>query len=225
MSKHREKFTQPLTGRFLGWGDDCNPHRYIKIATVSGDKVAKVAKSLRPSIQDWEPGIWLTMLAKKQVNLTTGETSIKVKYLLTPPSMSGTRTLVDNPTPMQVAEPIEPIQIRVCQGSSCRRRGSEGICRTMQAYIDRHDLTDRVELKPVKCLHQCKAAPHAIITHPVGGSQPQKTHYRQLQHYQIKAILTQHLPIESPANPIGYNLVRKISNYLQRQIASPSTAL
>ena len=209
----------------MGWGDDCKPHRYIKIATTSGEQVAKVAKSLRPSIQDWKPGIWLTMLAKKQVDFATGETSIKVKYLLTPPAANKARTLSNNSIPRQVAEPIETVEIRVCQGSSCRHRGSERICRTMQAYIDRHDLTDRVELKPVKCLHQCKAAPHAIITHPVGGNQPQKTHYRQLQHYQVKAILTQHFPIESPAHPIGYNLIRKIGSYLHQQISSTSTAL
>ncbi len=225
MSKHLEKFTQPLTGQFLGWGDDCNPHRYIKIATTSGERVAKIAKSLRPSIQDWEPGIWLTMLAKKQVNLETGKTSIKVKYLLTAPAVNETRTLLNNSIPKQIAGLIETVQIRVCQGSSCRRKGSEGICRTMQAYIDRHDLTDQVELKPVKCLHQCKAAPHAIITHPVGGTKPEKTHYRQLHNYQVKAILTQHLPIDSPAHPIGYNLIEKIGVYLQSQINFTSTAL
>ena len=54
----QHKLIKPLTGHFLGWGDDSTPHRYIKIATISGEQIVKVAKSLRPQIQDWQPGMW-----------------------------------------------------------------------------------------------------------------------------------------------------------------------
>ena len=233
MSKHQQKLIQPLTGEFLGWGDNRIPHRYIKLATTNGQQVVKVAKSLRSQIQDWQPGVWLTLLGQQRVNLTTGETKIKVKQLLTPPRVINS---IDNSlNPLPPLETIEhqqlehrlivPTQIRVCQGSSCRRKGSEGICTAMQTYFDRHDLTDRVEIKTVKCLHQCKTAPHAIFTHPDGGIQPEKTHYRQLQHYQVKAILMQHFPLTTSAESIGYNLIGRISTYLRQQIRSASTAL
>ncbi len=231
MSKHHQKLTRSLTGQFLGWGDDRTPHRAIKLATASGLQTAKVAKSLRSQIQDWQPGISLHLLTKQRINLTTGETSIKVKQLLTLPSID-----IDSHLPAVAAENAFPVidtpielpttteivtpsaEILVCQGSSCRRRGSEGICRSMQAYLEQHDLTDRVEIKPVKCLHQCKAAPHAIFTSSTETGVPAKTHYRQLQNYQLKAILAKHFPIGLVTTPDGTNLIEQISNYLQQCI-------
>jgi hypothetical protein len=231
MSKHHQKLTRSLTGQFLGWGDDRTPHRSIKLATASGLQTVKVAKSLRAQIQNWQPGISLHLLTKQRVNLTTGETSIKVKQLLTLPSIDfdlhssevaaeNAFPVIDTPIELpDLTEIVAPIaEILVCQGSSCRRRGSEGICRSMQAYLAQHDLTDRVEIKPVKCLHQCKAAPHAIFTGSTAAGVPDRTHYRQLQHYQLTAILAKHFPLGLVATPGGTNLIEQISNYLQKCI-------
>ena len=86
MSNHQRKLTRSLTGHFLGWGDDLTPHRYIRLATPNGEQLLKIAKSLRPQIQDWQPGIWLTLLSQERIG-STGEIEIKVKQLLTPPQM------------------------------------------------------------------------------------------------------------------------------------------
>jgi hypothetical protein len=139
MSKHHQKLTRSLLGRFLGWGDDRTPHRSIKIATASGLQTVKVAKSLRSQIQDWQPGISLHLLTKQRINLTTGETSIKVKQLLTLPAIDidlhSPEVVTENAllvidTPIELPTPTEIVapnaEILVCQGSSCRRRGSEG---------------------------------------------------------------------------------------------------
>jgi (2Fe-2S) ferredoxin len=239
MSKQQQKI-RPLVGHFLGWGDDRTPHRYIKVANAQGQQVLKVAKSLRSQIQDWQPGVWLALLTQEQVNPTTGETKIKVKRLLTPPRGSVVDNLLNRlPSQVKIEQPTDTdsnpsptigtketqSQIRVCQGSSCRRRGSAEICQSMQAYLDRCDLKDQVEIKPVKCLHQCKSAPHAIVTSPTGAILPGKTHYRQIQYYQIKAILDRHFPTASPITPINYNLVRKISDYLYPRIISTPSIL
>jgi (2Fe-2S) ferredoxin len=230
MSKYQKNPIQSLTGEFVGWGDDRTPHRQIKLATATGTQVLKVSKSLRPQIQDWQPGIWLTLLGEKRVNLATGETKIKVKQALVLPRIQP----IENSPPALPSEPIEqlpiindsppPTQIRVCQGSSCRRRGSEGICQIMQTYLDRHDLTDRVKIEPVKCLHQCKAAPHAIVIQPNGKS-PEKTHYRQLQPHQVEKIIDRHFSVISLAKPNENELITKIGNYLQQQIESMTTAI
>jgi hypothetical protein len=221
MGKYKQKIVRSLTGEFLG----CVEDRYIKLATASGEQTVKVAKSLRSQVYNWQPGMRLSFLCQEQIDLLTGKRKIKVKQLLTPPlfdraspesqpalaSVSSTAHELSSPTA------IAPTEIRVCQGSSCRRRGSAGICQAMQAYIDRHDLADRVELKTVKCLHQCKAAPHAIFTSSDAGS-PQKKHYRQLQHHQITAILTKHFPVTLAATAIGVNFLELISNYLKERI-------
>jgi (2Fe-2S) ferredoxin len=230
MSKYQKTSIQPLTGEFVGWGDDRIPHHYIRLATSNGEQVLKVAKNLRSQLQDWQPGIWLTVLGQERINPATGETKIKVKQVLVLPPVQP----IDHSPPALSSEPAEqlpvindpppPTQIRVCQGSSCRRRGSEAICKAMETYLDRHELTDRVEIKPVKCLHQCKAAPHAIIVEPGIEDRLKKTHYRQLQTYQIQAILAQHFPIPSRVKPIEDNLLDKISRYLQHQIELPRSS-
>jgi (2Fe-2S) ferredoxin len=229
MSKYHKSRIQPLIGEFIGWGDDRIPHRYIKLATASGERVAKVAKSLRPQIQDWQPGIWVTLLGHERVAPATGEKKIKVEHVLVLPR---TKAIENSPQALSL-EPVEqlpivndsppPTQIRVCQGSSCRRRGIEGICQIMQTYLDRHDLADRVKIEPVKCLHQCKAAPHAIVIQPNGKS-PDKTHYRQLQPHQVEKIIDRHFAITPPVKPNENELITKIGDYLQ-QLGSMTTAI
>lgn len=201
MSKHYQKLIKPLVGQFLGWGDDRTPHRYLKIATVRGEERVKVAKLLRPHIQDWQPGIWLTLLSQEKICKVTGERKLKVKQLLMP---DRSNSLLGNAPSLQASvernlattEPVASTKIQVCQGSSCRRRGSGQICQAMQAYIESHHLTDRVKIQSVKCLHQCKAAPQAIVTSPASEVLPGKTHYRQIQPERVAAILAKHFPID-----------------------------
>jgi (2Fe-2S) ferredoxin len=239
MSKQQHKLIRPLTGYFLGWGDDRPPHRYIKLATANGEQLVKVAKSLRPHIQDWQPGIWLILLGWERTCRTTGEKKIKAKQLLTSPQFNPPNNLPTRSSSPQTIDDSSltsnlaaPIKIQICQGSSCRRAGSDKICQLMQTYLvdktspleHRHDVTARVEIETVKCLHQCKAAPHAIVTSPAGARLPGKTHYRQIQPSQVPAILARHLPIASPSESIGTNLIKKIAAYLQQHpIATVTT--
>ena len=229
MSNQQRKLTRSLAGHFLGWGDERTPHRYIRLATPNGEQLLKIAKSLRPQIQDWQPGIWLTLLSQERIG-STGEIEIKVKQLLTPPQMeSPLENGFAAPVPPTIDRysvansPVLTTKIQVCQGSSCRRRGSEGICHAMQTYLDRHDLTERVEIETVKCLHQCKAAPHAIVINPAGAILPGKTHYRQIQPTQVSTLLAKHFPIDAQPEPIGSNFIEKIGDYLQHQVSTAVT--
>jgi (2Fe-2S) ferredoxin len=227
MSNRQEKLIRPLTGSFLGWGDDRTPHRYIKFATANGEHLIKVARNLRPQIQDWQPGIWLALLTQERICRSTGETKIKVKQLLTLPYIAPANNLPSgSPSQSKIDDsPVQPTKIQVCQGSTCRRRGSDKICKSMQVYLDRHDLSTQLQIESVKCLHQCKAAPHAIVTSPAGAILPGKTHYRQVQSSQMQAILAKHFPIVSPPKPIGSNLIAKIGAYLQQHQISTSIPL
>jgi NADH:ubiquinone oxidoreductase subunit E len=219
----QHKLIKPLTGHFLGWGDDSTPHRYIKLATNNGEQTVKVAKSLRPQIQDWQPGMWLTLLSQESTSLVTGETKIKIKQLLNSPCRIGSAFL---PTEdIQVKKPVEPTKIRVCQGSSCRRQGAEKICLSMQAYLKNNNLTEKIEIETVKCLHQCKAAPHAIISSSSDAILPGKTHYRQLQPGQVPVMLAKHFPMAIPTKQTSSSLIETIGNYLSQQRVSISNNL
>jgi (2Fe-2S) ferredoxin len=229
--QHQQKRIRPLRGHFLGWEDDCTPHRYMKLATSNGEQRIKIAKSLRPHIQDWQRGVYLTLLAQETINRDTGEQKIKVKQLLNLPSINLLElNLVKDISPQliddrSVITPIVSTKIQVCHGSSCRRRGSDKICQAMQSHLDQHNLTAQVKIEPVKCLHQCKAAPHAIIASPASAMVPGKTHYRQVQSSQVLAILAKHLPIVLPSEPTTANLIEKIAAYLQQHQISTTTTL
>lgn len=224
MSRHH-KHLHPLTGQFLGWGDDRTPHRYIRLATANSEHRVKVAKSLRAQIQEWQPGIWLTLTIQERISRTTGERKIKIKQVL---SLHTANAPSDSPpvlAPIDLATVVErpiPTKIQVCGGSSCRRRGSESICQSMQAYLDRSNPTAQVQIETVKCLHQCKAAPHAIVTSPTAATVPGKTHYRQIQPSQVPALLAKHFPMIAPSAPVETNLIAKISAYLQQHQILPS---
>jgi (2Fe-2S) ferredoxin len=208
MSKKPKKVIRALTGRFVGWGDDILPHRYIKLATIHGEQVIKVAKSIRHQIQDWQPGNWLTLMCQERTDGDTGDRYLKVKQLL--PITSA----VADSSAIVSARNLSSTKIQICQGSSCRRKGSDRICRSIQAYLVDNNLTDRVEIEPIKCLHQCKAAPQAIFVSSEGATLPGKMHYRQLQADRLPTILAKHFPILSIPKPLVASIIDKIDNYL-----------
>ncbi len=194
MSKDRQKYIRPLTAQFLGWGDSLTPHRYIRVATANGELAIKVSKKLRAQIQDLQPGVWLAMMSQERMDMATGEIKVKVKQLLKLPDTNIPASSSSSSVEL-VTSAKNPAQIRVCQGSSCRRRGSEQICQMMQSYLNQTDLTAQVEIKAVKCLHQCKDAPH-IIT-PDLSEVPRK-HYRRVRSIDVDSIMMDSLPTLSP---------------------------
>jgi NADH:ubiquinone oxidoreductase subunit E len=221
VGKQQQKCVRQLTGHFLGWGDTGVPHRYIRVATANGELLIKVGKQLRPQIQDWEPGIWLAMMSQERIDMVTGEIKIKVKQLLTLPTMATLEPRLRNS--VEVAEPSKVLaRIQVCQGSSCRRRGSEKICQMMQSYLDRYslgdatrtNLTDRVEITPVKCLHQCKDAPH-IMTRTSAGA---KKYHHHVKPREVKGIMMDLLPSSRPLESIDPISIRPIINNFVEQI-------
>jgi (2Fe-2S) ferredoxin len=217
MSKHHHKHIRSLAGHFLGWGDDLAPHKYIKLATIEGDRLVKVAKGLRSQIQDWQPGICLMLLIQD-----TGNQKIQVKQLLAPPAIDSVCTLPVNLAASKLIDPAPAAlaKIQVCQGSSCRKHDSESICQSMQAYLSQNDLTNRVEIETVKCLHHCKAAPHAIVVSPATAILPGKTHYHKVQPKQVATMLSKHFPLPAPSIPIEADLISKIGNYFHQQSIS-----
>jgi NADH:ubiquinone oxidoreductase subunit E len=194
MSKDQQKYIRPLTGHFLGWGDSCIPHRYMRVATANGELSIKVSKQLRAQVQDLQPGVWLAMMSEEQMDMATGEIKIKVRQLLKLPD---TNTLeYGSSASIELVSPVKnPAQIRVCQGSSCRRKGSEKLCQMMQSYLDRMSLTAQVEIKPVKCLHQCKDSPHIITP---DFSEVKRTHHSQVRSIDIDSIMMTSFPSSCP---------------------------
>jgi (2Fe-2S) ferredoxin len=194
MSKDQQKYIRPLTGSFLGWDDSRTPHRYLRVATANGELTIKASKRLRPQIQDLQPGVWLAMMIRERMDMATGEIKIKIKQLLKLPETNTPESC--SSSFVELAAPVKNLaQIRICQGSSCRRRGSEQIYQMMQSYLNRTDLTGQVEIKTVKCLHQCKDAPHIITT---DLSELSRKHYHRVRSIDVNSIMMNSLPRSCP---------------------------
>jgi NADH:ubiquinone oxidoreductase subunit E len=128
------------------------------------------------------------------MDMATGELKIKVKQLLKLPDTNTPEYC--SSSSVELIEPAgNPVQIRVCQGSSCRRKGSGQLCEMMQSYLGRTNLTAQVEIKPVKCLHQCKDAPHIITP---DFYEVKRTHHRQVRSIDVDSIMMANFPISCP---------------------------
>jgi hypothetical protein len=211
MGNHHHISSLAIEGRFIGWADDRYPHRRLKIHTDRGEQVMKIVKSLRLEIQDWQPGIWVSLWCKQRVNIVKGKTKIKIERLLDPSNRSFSQTTLDLSPPVHT--------IRVCQGSACRKQGSKGICEAIASYLEEHDLADRVQIRPVKCLHQCKTAPHVIFPPASvegkiegGISHQHGIHYPHFKTAQIAKIMGHHFPHLCASGVIGEDLLDRLSH-------------
>lgn len=55
------------------------------------------------------------------------------------------------------------VSISVCVGSACHIKGSYNVLNTLQQLIEEYMLSDKVELKAVFCLGQCRESVSVMI--------------------------------------------------------------
>lgn len=79
---------------------------------------------------------------------------------------------------------IDPVTISLCMGSSCFARGNRQVLQKIEQFIDRHQLSEQVQLKGHLCNNECGKGPHLII-----GQQ----HYEGVKPEQIDSICREHL--------------------------------
>lgn len=50
---------------------------------------------------------------------------------------------------------IKPMEVEICVGSSCHLKGSYGVVKAMENYIESNNLSDEIKLKGSFCLGHC----------------------------------------------------------------------
>ncbi|MGK7913349.1 MAG: (2Fe-2S) ferredoxin domain-containing protein [Synechococcus sp.] len=78
----------------------------------------------------------------------------------------------------------KPACIRVCQKSSCRKRGGDAVWSALETAIDEQELGDRVKLKAMGCIDKCKAGPNVIM--------PGKMRYSRVKAKSVPGLLEEH---------------------------------
>ncbi|MGF1600434.1 MAG: (2Fe-2S) ferredoxin domain-containing protein [Thermosynechococcaceae cyanobacterium] len=176
MSKHRVKVPFNISGRFLTYKvSGAFKIKGIYLATAQGELYIKLPKSLRyTSMQILESGAWVCV--KGYQNIKHGKRKLK--------ALTVVRTSPCTDEEM-MSKKCSASQIKVCQKSGCRKRGSKEICKALTKGLKKTGLKKDVMLQDIGCMGKCKSGPNLFVL-------PDKTRYTHVRPKQVAGIIQQH---------------------------------
>ncbi|MEM8721143.1 MAG: (2Fe-2S) ferredoxin domain-containing protein [Cyanobacteria bacterium P01_G01_bin.39] len=151
--------------------------KHLDLSTAEGDYSIEVAKSLTTlPIKELQPGCRLKIAGMKKYEIHQDQLKYKAYSieLITPAHPVAPTTKASKST----------AQILVCQGSSCRKQGSNA-CRLLRSELNAQGVGDQVDIKITGCLKQCKQAPNLIVM-------PGRNRYSRVRSAQIPNIVKRH---------------------------------
>ncbi|BDM81613.1 (2Fe-2S) ferredoxin domain-containing protein [Acaryochloris marina] len=185
MGKHTKKSDFTLSGRFLTYvlSKGCNV-KGIRLSTSRGEQYIRLSKALRPACAEiLQPGTWIQIQGCQKVNTKTGKVKLKAKSIM--PALPGSSSNDDiGPSPHAVGN-VQKGKIRICQKSSCRKRGSRQVLTALNTALQTSGRDKEIQLQPMGCVGKCKAGPNLVVL-------PDKTRYTRVKPKNITHILQQH---------------------------------
>ncbi|NJK41343.1 MAG: (2Fe-2S) ferredoxin domain-containing protein [Acaryochloridaceae cyanobacterium SU_2_1] len=194
MSKDTRRTNFTLTGQFIAYvlADNCEI-KGIRLTTTEGERYIKLSKVLRPiSAQILQPGSWIQVQGSQKIALKTGKAKFKAHSIIA--ALPDSAGFTDLPVAPAASAPLPPPQdlalkqvgkIRICQKSSCRKRGSQRVLSVLNSAIRDAGLDQEIELSEMGCVGKCKAGPNLIVL-------PDKTRYTKVKPQNIPKILEHH---------------------------------
>ncbi len=165
-----------ISGRFLTYKvTGTFKIKGIHLATAQGEVYIKLPKSLRyTSMQTLESGVWVCVIGHQKVK--NGKRKLKALSIA-----------LASPCTDEEAMPkkCSASQIKVCQKSGCRKRGSKAICKALNKSLKKTGLQKKVSLKDIGCMGKCKSGPNILVV-------PDKTRYTHVRPKQVSGIIQQH---------------------------------
>ncbi|MDJ0618622.1 MAG: (2Fe-2S) ferredoxin domain-containing protein [Calothrix sp. MO_192.B10] len=154
-----------IEGKFLGFlQEKREKNRYLQLQIESGNVEIKLPKNLRPVVSEsLIPGEEIRVLGISKLHSQTGK--IKLKAQQVSPISEGENQKKLAPT---------KAKILVCQKSSCRKRGGQGLLSEIEKTLCDRGLEELVEIKRTGCLKHCNSAPNCVFQ--VGKKQYRKMH-------------------------------------------------
>lgn len=185
---------EPLVSQFTITGklenlvtksDDCI--KSLQLVTEQDEYSIKVAKQLRKSLNaKLQPGCLLKVTGMRKNEIHKGEVNYKAYgiELLSKPVVEIIPQSLDT-----VAATKPKAKVLFCQKATCWKQGGKAACQLLKAELQSRGIEDRVEIKTVGCLKQCKKAPNMVIM-------PDKAHYSWVQPKQISSLIEKHLLVD-----------------------------
>jgi hypothetical protein len=155
MGHEKYKTSVIVIGRFVGYDlKDGYKVKRIKLLTPNGIQSVKLSKEARASlfrITSESPlnlGAALTIQAEKKFD--DGEMVLKARQI----DLAMTDGLEGASLPIENL--IQPVQIRVCDRGTCRKRGSQAVYSAVCQTIQDQGLSEQVSVQKTGCLDACK---------------------------------------------------------------------
>ena len=210
MSKSVQKSRFAIAGRFVRFAveDGFKIKGFYLTAAGVGEVYIKVPKRLRYYCADLlVPGAFLQVRGQKKVDLKRERFKLKAEEILSATAVyeraSGQQlatgnlnfdaeaaiaiastTVTPTATPPTATPQSKPQCIRICQKSSCRKRGGAALWQALEAGLKEAGLSDRVTLKATGCMGKCKAGPNLIM--------PGKMRYGRIPVEAVPGLLEEH---------------------------------
>lgn len=184
-SKRRQVSEFSFEGRFLRFVVEENYKiRQLHLATSEGERWIKLSKESRASLNRvLAPGEWIQISGIQKLDPKTGELKLKAYQIVsTTPNRPGII-----PQPPEAKPAKAKANILVCQKSDCRKRGSQGVCRALEAALGDRGLENQVSIKGTGCMNKCKAGPNIVFT-------SDKTRYSRVSPQEIPTLVEKHFP-------------------------------
>ena len=185
--------TRPFISQFTTAGEltdlkvkSKNCIKTLHLITERGEYTIKVAKELRKKLNiKLEPGCLIKVTGVRKNEIHKQKVSYKaynIELLKKPVS----KTVKSSSSS---ATAIPKAKVLFCQKSTCWKNGGKEAFQRMKAELENRDIADRVEMKTVGCLKQCKKAPNIVIM-------PDKARYSKVKPKQVSNLVEKHLIAE-----------------------------
>ncbi|MDR9402662.1 MAG: (2Fe-2S) ferredoxin domain-containing protein [Halothece sp. Uz-M2-17] len=187
MKKSKKQVTTfVVEGRFLETlGKSPLKPKYIRIGTASGEQLLKLGKEVRPLLinNPFPVGTWVTLSGKETYKPKKGIRKRKIDQI-EPQRLTTAKTPCSQPTVTQKPAKSKKENILVCQKSSCCKRGGKAVYQAAMEAVEKHQLRDRVNVKPTGCMGKCKKGPCLVM-------QANKSRHLGLKPEQVPELIAQ----------------------------------
>ena len=206
-----------LEGIFLGYlGKKLHKSKAIILEVEQEQLVIKLPKEVRVALQSYQlqPGDQIRCIGRSQLDFKAGVIKLKAYQILplTPPAQdtpspvpprvpisaplptsptSPTSTIVASP---RVSRPaVQNSKILVCRKSGCQKRGGRQLISIVEKTLQKHQLSNQVEIQHTGCQKRCSKAPTLTIM-------PGKHRYDRLNLKSLPTLLERHFCIAEPCS-------------------------
>ncbi len=179
-------------GRLIGFHlEEGYEIKYIKLVTLQGEVLIKLAKKLRFSlVYSLIPGDWLEIKGRKKISSKNGEIKLKADEINKLNSGANFPNNQEIKHQSSKEEITKPTTIFVCQKSDCCKRGAKAVYAMLQQEISDRSLDSTVNVQKTGCMKQCKAGVNIKVN---------KTAYKNVTPDDVNDILDEHFaPLPNP---------------------------